>query len=1217
MRRDSSSGWCAPWSGSAPWALICVFWVLGCGGADAAAEADLLVAYDQSYADSVGGDENARVLIANAVAASNAINERSGTGARVRICGYHKTVGQAGRSTLGGYVGWLANPGDGNLDDVTAAANARGADLVAFICTPSAGETSAAVAQQPGRFAAYAPAYFWAIVVAHETGGHNYGCDHRGGRENPKTVMLHNYCGGGAQPYFSNPNTWLNGVRLQGEGSCLGPAVDNGDNAYLISTRAQEVADRYARAVTAPVLGQVVHWWRFDAPAGPAAGGTRLTNSVPGGGDALVLGNGAVFTGSGLRLPGGAPGSGAAYLQLPANTLSGLSNVTIEIWARPLAAQNWSRLFDFHNGTGHYVMLSLARGTDLNAQRFESVVGGAQVTRDSGLPTESGTLFHYAVTYTSTGPGSGRWTWYRNGDEVGSLTVNYALGSFQPAYLWLGRSAYAADALARCEYLEVRISRVALQRDQILANYSLGPWFTPSTVTLVADDPPGSSSFAAAGRWSDGQAPAFTKTYSTYRFRLRTPADAVSRSFAGQRLRLDGGSLTWQGTASSILQVRDLVLAGDCELLHAGTGTWTLTGTATVESPAAMVRAQNGPIQLNADVKGSGALVLVGQTVTPGGQNGEFQGRWIVGDGRFGALRLDHEARLGTNFTAFIADQLTLNRGVLYNVGDLMLDDPTRGIRIGPSGGIFNVSPGTTFTLAVPISSPAAGSARVTVPLYPNPSSGMLIKENSGTLVLTHPNNAHAGEIVIRAGTLRVGGAGRLNNGDQAHPIQNNGVLVFETSADQTVSGPISGPGTLVKAGTGTLRLTAANPMTGQVIVNQGVLYAAPGNAANNRAFSYVSRIVVNAGGTLRAGINGLFGWDGTQARPIVVNAGGLLTIDAPGNDVNVGLVTLNGGTMAGGPSPAWGSWNFGRAARANPGSGRLVVTDDSLVTATGLMFHSGAFIDVATGKTLTISGSLSDATSEGQCSLILRGGNGTLVLTGINPYTGPTAVSNGTLLVHGTVGTASGGGPVTVAPGGVLGGSGTVFGPVTVLSGGTLAPGGGVGCLTISNDLRLAAGSVLWMELDKAEGRHDQLRVSGTLIRGGILVVTNRSGTLAAGDQFRLWEAGAVAGGWDEVRLPPLPTGLRWRVDEDSGLIRVERSVSTEPVIMNVNRSSDGAIVLSWPEDHTGWRLEGKTNAPLVGSPWYPVPGSETTNQVYLRFDPTVTNAFFRLILP
>ena len=97
-------------------------------------------------------------------------------------------------------------------------------------------------------------------------------------------------------------------------------------------------------------------------------------------------------------------------------------------------------------------------------------------------------------------------------------------------------------------------------------------------------------------------------------------------------------------------------------------------------------------------------------------------------------------------------------------------------------------------------------------------------------------------------------------------------------------------------------------------VTSRGTLYANPGNAANNRAFSYVSGITINSGGTLEAGANGLFGWDGTQEKPIIVNFGGTLTCDS-GADVGVSTVTLNGGTLANlGASATFGSWRFDNA---------------------------------------------------------------------------------------------------------------------------------------------------------------------------------------------------------------------------------------------------------------------------------------------------------------
>ena len=76
----------------------------------AAAEADLLVAYDQQHTSSVGGHDNVQVLAANAIAGSNAINERCGTGARVRIVGYHEAAQSSYQRTYkGGFVNWMAS----------------------------------------------------------------------------------------------------------------------------------------------------------------------------------------------------------------------------------------------------------------------------------------------------------------------------------------------------------------------------------------------------------------------------------------------------------------------------------------------------------------------------------------------------------------------------------------------------------------------------------------------------------------------------------------------------------------------------------------------------------------------------------------------------------------------------------------------------------------------------------------------------------------------------------------------------------------------------------------------------------------------------------------------------------------------------------------------------------------------------------------------------
>ncbi len=49
------------------------------------------------------------------------------------------------------------------------------------------------------------------------------------------------------------------------------------------------------------------------------------------------------------------------------------------------------------------------------------------------------------------------------------------------------------------------------------------------------------------------------KSYETYNFRL-PPADGTSRTFAGQSLKLTGGSFIWKGTSNSTVTVNDLSL---------------------------------------------------------------------------------------------------------------------------------------------------------------------------------------------------------------------------------------------------------------------------------------------------------------------------------------------------------------------------------------------------------------------------------------------------------------------------------------------------------------------------------------------------------------------------------------------------------------------------------------------------------------------------------
>ncbi len=63
--------------------------------------------------------------------------------------------------------------------------------------------------------------------------------------------------------------------------------------------------------------------------------------------------------------------------------------------------------------------------------------------------------------------------------------------------------------------------------------------------------------------------------------------------------------------------------------------------------------------------------------------------------------------------------------------------------------------------------------------------------------------NTYSGDTTIGSGTLEIGGAGQLGSGSYAGAIINSGQLLYNSSASQLLSGPLSGTGTLVKRSPG------------------------------------------------------------------------------------------------------------------------------------------------------------------------------------------------------------------------------------------------------------------------------------------------------------------------------------------------------------------------------------------------------------------------------
>src|SRR5690606_234387 len=117
----------------------------------------------------------------------------------------------------------------------------------------------------------------------------------------------------------------------------------------------------------------------------------------------------------------------------------------------------------------------------------------------------------------------------------------------------------------------------------------------------------------------------------------------------------------------------------------------------------------------------------------------------------------------------------------------------------------------------------------------------------------------------------------------------------------------------------------------------------------------------------------------------------------------------------------------------------------------------------------------------------MVKRGEGELILSAENTFTGNVAVAAGKLTVSGSI--AASANPVTVNAAGILGGTGTIA--RTVNAAGTIAPGTGIG--TLSADAAAITGT-LAVEIDGASA--DRLAVSRNLdLNGATLDVTLLAG--------------------------------------------------------------------------------------------------------------------------
>jgi len=144
--------------------------------------------------------------------------------------------------------------------------------------------------------------------------------------------------------------------------------------------------------------------------------------------------------------------------------------------------------------------------------------------------------------------------------------------------------------------------------------------------------------------------------------------------------------------------------------------------------------------------------------------------------------------------------------------------------------------------------------------------------------------------------------------------------------------------------------------------------------------------------------------------------------------------------------------------------------------------------------------------------------------------------------------------GAVTINSGATLAGTGIVADAVTLADGGTLSPGSGIGTLTVNNDVNVATGATLAVDVNKSNSTNDLLTITGKLTMSGKIKMTNIGGpSFVNGDAFKII-SGTVIGTPTEI-IPAVPgDGLVWDLSEftTNGTIKVVTSTGLHEYPIN-----------------------------------------------------------------
>jgi len=151
--------------------------------------------------------------------------------------------------------------------------------------------------------------------------------------------------------------------------------------------------------------------------------------------------------------------AGTNYVQLPYE-VAATDEMTIALWVKWTVASNWQRIFDFGNGTGHYMFLTPSNGSIM---RFAIKNGGDEQLVSCTKKLDTGVWRHVAVTIARDST-----TIYVDGVKAAQSTgITIRPSDFHPTLNYIGRSQFESDPFFRGHLSDLRIYNYALTAEDV------------------------------------------------------------------------------------------------------------------------------------------------------------------------------------------------------------------------------------------------------------------------------------------------------------------------------------------------------------------------------------------------------------------------------------------------------------------------------------------------------------------------------------------------------------------------------------------------------------------------------------------------------------------------------------------------------------------------------------------------------------------------------